>query len=234
MNGMLSSANCCAQHAVAAVGRNDAEPDRAVSRHRVQVRMRHCARVEGGDLVVVEVGGDERLRGVAAADMPHVAAVDAERVEPRHVRLRIVAHGGHRQRRAAQQLQVVGDVAGAAAELAPQFGHQEGHVQDVHLVGQDVVLEAPVEHHDRVVGDRAADQRCSHRRRGARPPSVRGRRGRRRSRWHSARAPRTRCAPPGRCRRRGPRRCGSTARRRRPGNRPARTPCAPVCGSGCR
>ena len=60
---------------------------------------------------------------------------------------------------AAQHLQGVGDVARAAAELAPQVGHQEGDVQDVDLVGQDVVLEAVVEHHDGVVGDGTADER---------------------------------------------------------------------------
>ena len=67
----------------------------------------------------------------------------------------------HDERLAAQQVQVVGDVAGAAAELAPQFRDQEGHVQDVHLLRQDVILEAALEHHDVVVGDGAADQ-CAH------------------------------------------------------------------------
>ena len=40
----------------------------------------------------------------------------------------------------AQQLEVVGDVARAAAELAPHLRHQEGHVQHVQLVGKDVGL----------------------------------------------------------------------------------------------
>ena len=73
----------------------------------------------------------------------------------------IVADGRHDQRLAAEHLQVVGDVAGTAAEFAPHVGHQEGDVEDVDLVGQDVVAEAVVEHHDGVVGDRAADQ-CAH------------------------------------------------------------------------
>ncbi len=58
----------------------------------------------------------------------------------------------------AQQLEVVRDVAGAAAELAPHVGHQERDIEDVDLVGQDVVAEAVAEHHDGVVGDGAADQ----------------------------------------------------------------------------
>ena len=70
----------------------------------------------------------------------------------------ILADRRHRDRVAAQQLQVVGDVAGAAAELAAHARHQERHVQDVHLVRQDVVLELVLEHHDGVVGQGAADQ----------------------------------------------------------------------------
>jgi hypothetical protein len=75
---------------------------------------------------------------------------------------KVVADGGHDQALAAEQLQVVGDVAGAAAEVAPHRGHQERHVQHVHAVGQDVLAKAPLEHHDRVVGHRTADQ-CRHR-----------------------------------------------------------------------
>ena len=50
-------------HAVAPVGRDDAEADIARVRHVVDVRVLHRAGMEGGDLVVVEVGGDEGLRG---------------------------------------------------------------------------------------------------------------------------------------------------------------------------
>jgi hypothetical protein len=126
----------------------------------VLVRMHHRAGVEGGDLVVVEVGGDEGLRGEAAGDRRTWSRRCRARRAARG-RAGVVADGGHDQRLAAEQLEVVGDVAGAAAELAPHLGHQEGHVQDVHLLGQDVVLEAVLEHHDGVVGDRAADERAS-------------------------------------------------------------------------
>ena len=61
------------------------------------------------------------------------------------------ADRGHRDRAAAQQLEVVGDVA-AAAELAGACAGPVKHVQDVHLVRQDVVLELVGEHHDGVVG----------------------------------------------------------------------------------
>jgi hypothetical protein len=46
----------------------------------------------------------------------------------------IIAHRRHDQRLAAKQFQVVRDIAGAAAELAPQVRHQERHIQDVQLI----------------------------------------------------------------------------------------------------
>jgi hypothetical protein len=55
-------------------------------------------------------------------------------------------------------LERVGDVAGAAAELAAQGGHQERDVQDVHLIGQDLLREAARKISDGVEGQRAADQ----------------------------------------------------------------------------
>ena len=79
-------------------------------------------------------------------------------LHPLAVRAEVLAARSPSDRLAAQQLEVVGDVAGAAAELAAHARHQERHVQDVHLVRQDVVLELVREHHDGVVGERSADQ----------------------------------------------------------------------------
>ena len=81
--------------------------------------------------------------------------------EPVAVLRVVVPDGRHDEGLAAQHVERVGDVAGAAAELAAQLRDEERHVQDVYLVGQDVVLEAILEHHDVVVRDRAADQ-CAH------------------------------------------------------------------------
>ena len=47
----------------------------------VLVRVVHRARMERGDLVVVEVGDDERLRRVRARHVAHAVDGDAERVE---------------------------------------------------------------------------------------------------------------------------------------------------------
>ena len=64
----------------------------------------------------------------------------------------------HHERLTAQHAQRMGDVARTTAELAPQIGHEKRDIQDVDLVGQDVMLEAVVEHHDGVVRDGSADQ----------------------------------------------------------------------------
>ncbi len=93
--------------------------------------------------------------------LAHVLARDAVPVQPLRIGGEVVPDGGHDVARVAQQLQVVGDVAGAAAELAAHLQHQERHVQHVQLVGQDVVPEVVLEHHDGVEGHRAADQRLA-------------------------------------------------------------------------
>ena len=78
------------------------------------------------------------------------------------VGLDVLADGRHDQRVPAQQLQVVADVARGAAELAPHLRRQEADVEDVQLVGEQVVLEAIRKHHDGVVGDRAGDEYFFH------------------------------------------------------------------------
>ena len=55
-------------------------------------------------------------------------------------------------------MQRIGNITGAAAEFAPHFGHQEGHVQNMDLLRQNLLTETAVEHHDVVEGQRAADQ----------------------------------------------------------------------------
>ncbi len=58
----------------------------------------------------------------------------------------------------AEELQVVGDVAGGAAVLAAHLGRQEADVEDVQLVGEQMIAEAIREHHDGVVRDGAGDE----------------------------------------------------------------------------
>src|SRR5713226_8896403 len=114
--------------------------------------------MEGCNLVVVQVGGDERLGGKRIGHLSHAILLNAEPLEPLEIQQRVVADGGHHQWIGAEELQIVGDIAGATAELSPQLGNEERHVQDVDLFGQDVLAETAAEYHDVVVRDRAADQ----------------------------------------------------------------------------
>ena len=124
----------------------------------IAVGVLHGAGVEGGDLVVVRIGGYERLSGEGARHFDHVSEVDAVFLQPSAIRREILPHGAHGQRVAAEQFQVVGDIAGAAAEFPPQIRHGEAYIEDVRLFGKDVVLEPVVEHHDGVVGEGTGDQ----------------------------------------------------------------------------
>jgi hypothetical protein len=146
------------EHPLAAVGRDDREGDAARLRDAVRVGIGHRARMEGRDLVVIHVGGDEGLGREVLRHALHVLPRQAEPVQAQLVGIGVVAHRGHDERILAQQAQAVGDVAGASPVLASQVRHQEGHVQDVDLVREDVVLELVAEDHDGVVRDAAADQ----------------------------------------------------------------------------
>ena len=61
-----------------------------------------------------------------------------------------------------EQLEVVGDVAGGAAVFAPHLRRQKADVQDMQLIGKQVVPEAVGKHHDGVVRDRPGDENFFH------------------------------------------------------------------------
>eukprot|EP00825_Cyclidium_porcatum_P029940 TRINITY_DN3184_c0_g1_i14.p1 TRINITY_DN3184_c0_g1~~TRINITY_DN3184_c0_g1_i14.p1 ORF type:complete len:414 (-),score=39.68 TRINITY_DN3184_c0_g1_i14:727-1968(-) len=146
-------------HALAAIRRDDAEFGIGTF-NLVQMRKSHRPWMEGGDLIVVEVGRDESLCREAATDLADMATRQAELVEAIEIGCCIVAHGGHDRRLATEQHQVVGNIAGAAAKFAAHFRHQESHIKDVDLLRQDVVLEAVRKDHDVVKGQGTADQCC--------------------------------------------------------------------------
>src|SRR6185437_14509158 len=56
-----------------------------------------------------------------------------------------------------------GNIARTTAVFAPEFRHEEGDIQHVQPVGQDMIAKLPVEIHDGVESDRATDD-CTHRR----------------------------------------------------------------------
>ena len=144
-------------HAVAPVRRADADRDAAVRRNPLLRGVRHRAGMEGGELVRVEVRRDVGLGGVLVVERLDVAQRHPVALHPLAVWPEVVPDGAHRVRVAVEQPQVVGDVARTAAEVAAQGRHDEGDVQQVDLVRQDVVPEAPGVDHHRVVGKRAAD-----------------------------------------------------------------------------
>ncbi len=82
----------------------------------------------------------------------------APRTEAREVFVTVAADGGEDDRLTAERGEVVGDVAGAAAELAPQRRHEERDVEDVQLIGQDLVREAAGKGGDAVEGERSTDK----------------------------------------------------------------------------
>ena len=108
--------------------------------------------MERRDLVVVRVGDDEGLGRVVVLDAGHQGGVHAPGADALEVVAAIVADGGHDHGIATEPAKVVGDVSRAAAELPAQVGHEEGHVQDVQLLGQDLLAEASREGRDGVIG----------------------------------------------------------------------------------
>ncbi len=153
-------------HALAAIGSDDADFDRVIGAGRAcdTSLTCECCMAPGwkgaADLIVIESVVTKRLGGVLAIEhcarnrvgdavlcpsTPGIGAASRPTVR-------------HEVSSVAQQLEVVGDVAAAAAEFAPHLRHQERHVQHVDLVGQDMILEPVLEHHDGVEGHRAADQ----------------------------------------------------------------------------
>src|ERR671936_1891453 len=146
------------QHAFLSVGRDDGKARTKLARDVIFVSEIHRSWVERGDLVVVEIGGDESLRGELPRDLLEERRADVEAPQALEIRTAVLADGSHQQRRLAEKLQVVRNVSRRPAELATHLRRQKAHVEDVQLVGQQMVSEAIREYHDRVVGDRAGDE----------------------------------------------------------------------------
>ena len=149
------------QHALLAVRADDRQRGAERARNVVFVRVIHRAGMKRGDLIVVEVGGDERLRGELSGYALQMLGADAQAAQALEVGPDVLADRRHDERILAEELQVVRDVARGAAIFAAHLRRKKADVEDVQLIGQQVVTEAVGKHHDGVVGDRTGDQ-CFH------------------------------------------------------------------------
>ena len=152
-------------HALASIRSHDAQRDIRDIAHAVDVGMIHRAGVEGGDLVVIEIGDDEGLRGVGAVHGAHPLAPDTQLGESLGIDAIVSADCRHHYRLPAQRFQVVCNIARAAAPFATHLADLEGNRKDVRLVGKDVTRKTVREDHDGVECERATDQsaRSGHR-----------------------------------------------------------------------
>jgi hypothetical protein len=147
-------------HAVAAVGRNDAKRDSIDIRDMIQVRLIHRSGMKRRNLIVVEIGNDVSLSGVGPCDNTHRAGRDAERGQALDVVAAVVSNRRHHHGITAKTLEVIGDVACAAAPLTAHFGNLKRDRQNVRLLGKNVARKAIGKHRDGVNRERAADQRA--------------------------------------------------------------------------
>ena len=118
----------------------------------------HSAGVESCDLVVGHVGDDVGASGGFLFNDMDGAAVQALVVEPLEVGLVVTPDGSNDGRVFAEEPEGVGDIAGGAAGTFDDAVDGEADVNQVELVGHDVVGKAAREVHDAVVGEGAGDE----------------------------------------------------------------------------
>ena len=121
--------------------------------------MGHGAHLEGRDLVVVQVSGDEALRGIGIFHDAQVPLIDPVPFQPLPVFGKIDPYRAHGQAVRAQQLHVVNDVPPGTAKLVLYVRDDETDIQHVYLVRQYVFPETSRIDHDPVISERTADER---------------------------------------------------------------------------
>jgi hypothetical protein len=141
------------EHALAAIRSDNAKADTDGVADPVFMRVVHGARMERGDLVIGQIGRDERLGRVGASNLADMAAIDAQTAQALAVNLKIIPYRRHDHWLARQQFHRVRDIAGATTKLPTHFRNQERDIQDVNLVRQDVISEMVVKDHDAVIGE---------------------------------------------------------------------------------
>src|SRR5713226_3537205 len=141
------------------VGRIRSHDHRLGIRHRVveaeAAREVHGAAVVAGDLVVVEVGSGEARGGDLPLDEAQAPAVDPHLLQPGAIFESVGSGSREHGAGIAEQREVERVVARHAASALLEVVDQEAEVEDVGLVGEDVVFEPALEAQDVVEGDGA-------------------------------------------------------------------------------
>ncbi len=142
-------------HVVEVAGRDDAPVGGGVGAGKgVTAGELHGRRMKAVDLVVVLVRDQGAARRELVGHHADAFQRQAQRAQIVAVIREILAHRGEDERLLAHERQRIGDVPGAAAALFHQPVDEEAHVQDVQLVGEDMIGKRAVKGHDTVKGHR--------------------------------------------------------------------------------
>ena len=114
--------------------------------------------MKSGDLIIVTVCHDHRLGGISAFVLTYKVTPDALRCQAVHVVGTVASQHSNRQWVAPQLAQAVSDIARTAAKLTAQTWHQKRHIQNMQLIGQDLLCESPLKVHDGVKSKRSTNQ----------------------------------------------------------------------------
>ena len=109
--------------------------------------------MESGNLVGVQIGGNKRLRYKRARYFVDMGAGNIECIKSVAIGAEIISDRSHNQRLAAQKFKVVRNVSRCTAIFPPHIRHHEGHIQDVYLIGKNMLAKFAVKDHDGVVGE---------------------------------------------------------------------------------
>ena len=144
-------------HACLRIRRHDC-PGRRLASQIVSGGEFHRARMEGGNLIVVEIGRNKALRGQGSRRDDDAAHVNAQLVKPLEVIRSIFAHRRNGHWQAAQQLEVVSDVSGTPTVLPTHAGNEKRDTQRVDTIRKDVILEPTLKNSNRVERDGTTNQ----------------------------------------------------------------------------
>ena len=126
--------------------------------HMQLIGTHHRPRVEGGDLVIVQIGGDKSLCSVAIVQLQHMCERDSERLEAGAIRREVGTHRSKWQWRATKHVQIIRNITRHATKVFAHFWHEKRHIQHMHFVRQNVILEVVLKHHQGVIGKGAANK----------------------------------------------------------------------------